>query len=178
MFDHQASSFFTYSSDDLDKIIKYLGKVKLVTNDILCLHFSCHGNSDGIGIGSDFIDWLSFTKLLGPIFMNKKIGKQTFIIISSCGANGQEITDKINSFSESNRKTLNCPTYFFVYNEDKVPWDDALLCWAILYHQLSKLTTINKKNVQAILKKINLFGSLMYFRWDETKLKYLKFIPN
>ena len=39
MFDHQASSFFTYSATDLRKILKYLSGITLKAGEILCLHF-------------------------------------------------------------------------------------------------------------------------------------------
>lgn len=177
MFNYQASSFFTYSKEDFETIIKYLCNVNLDTNEILCLHISCHGNTGGICIGADFINWLEVTQLLLPVFNNKKIGKQTFIVISSCGASGQEITHVVNSKSEGSRKKLNCPSYIFVSSEETVQWDDSLLCWSILYHQLSKLSRIDRKNVQVVLRKIAHFGNLLYFRWDEEKLKYLKFNP-
>ncbi len=180
MFGHQSASFTTYSKDDVFKIINYISKINLEQEDILCLHFSCHGNNDGIGIGADFIDWKDFIRILSPIFINRKIGKKTFIIISACGANEQSLTKKVNDFSDDLKKKLNLPYYFFVYNQDKVEWRDSLMCWAILYHQLSKLKDFSKNPVQDILNRIKLseLGDIKYYRWDDTRLKYLKFEPS
>ena len=179
MFGHQSASFTTYSQDDIIKIVKYISKITLESTDILCLHFSCHGNANGIAIGSDFINWNQFIKILAPIFINKKIGKKTFIIISACGANGQLITTKVNSFDSQLKAKLTPPYYFFVYNQDTVEWSDSLMCWAILYHQLSKLQDFKKENVKDILTRIknSNLGDIKYFRWDESQLKYLRFEP-
>jgi len=178
MFNHQTASFFTYSKLDFENIIKYISKVELVEGEKLCLHFSCHGNSEGVAIGPDFVKWKQFAKALLPVFNNSAIGKETFIILSACGANEQKITKEINDLTQLQREALHFPNYFFVYNQDEVSWSDALLCWSILYHQLSKLDVIDRTSVQNILKNIDKFGSLKYFRWDEGEMKYLKFTPN
>jgi hypothetical protein len=180
MFGHQSVSFTIYSRGDMIKFVNYISKINLGATDILCMHFSCHGNNDGISIGPDFIDWTKFLIILAPIYANKNIGKKTFIIISACGANGQTITTKVNSFNSKLKSKITPPYYFFVYNQDTVEWGDSLMCWAILYHQLSKLQDFKKKSVQNILTRIknSELGDIKYFRWDETQLKYLKFEPN
>jgi hypothetical protein len=177
MFGHQSTSFSTYSKDDLDKIVKYIAKVDLQESDILCLHFSCHGDSAGIEIGSDFIQWGEFIQVLLPIFADKEIGSRTFIIISACGANEQTITRIINLFDDKLKAQLSPPYYFFVYNQDTVEWRDSLICWAILYHQLGKLESIKKQDVKQVLDRIKnaKLGDIKYYRWDSAKLKYLKY---
>jgi len=175
MFGHQVGSFFTYTKADFENIIKYISKVELEDDELLCLHISCHGNSNGIAIGNDFIKWKDVSVLLIPIFENEKIGKKTIVILSSCGANNQKITTRINQLDEDARRDYHFPNYFFVYNQEEVPWTDALLCWSILYHQFGKLNNIDRENVQSILKDINRFGSLKYFRWNEEELKYKSF---
>lgn len=180
IFGHQSTSFTTYSKEELIKTINYISLVKIEDEEVLCLHFSCHGNNDGLAFGADFLTWLNFTKILAPIFKRNKLSIKTIVVISACGANGQIITDKINQLDIEIRKKLIPPAYFFVYNQDKVLWRDALLCWAILYHQLNSITDFSKTVVQSILNRIKFadFGDIIYFRWDTKKLRYMKFSSN
>ena len=125
------------------------------------------------------MNWLEFARALIPIFKTRGLMDKAFFIISACGANGQIITDKINNFTIDLKRKLTPPTYFFVYNQSIVEWGDALLCWAILYHQLNQITDYSKEAVQSILNRIKVsdLGDIMYFRWDHSKLKYLRFKP-
>lgn len=180
MFDHKTSSFTTYSQEDLQKIIKYISNIELKENDLLCLHFSCHGNDKGVKMGGDFIDWIGFTKLLIPILKNMNIGHRTLITISACGANGQQITEIINEMVSEITVPVKPPHYFFVYNQETVAWRDALLCWTILYHQLAKMVTISKVQIQGVIKRMSEanFGEIKYFRWEPKRRKYLRFSIN
>ncbi|MFH0895394.1 MAG: hypothetical protein V2A54_13240 [Bacteroidota bacterium] len=179
MYGHKTSSLTTYSKADLEKIVNYLSIIKLEENEHLCIHFSSHGNNSGIQIGGDFINWKEFTKILIPILTELSVGNQTIISISACHAKEQLITTIINEAVRKYGSSIAPPIYFFVFNESRIKWNDALLCWSILYHQLGKLSKFSKENIQSIVKRISNadFGEILYFRWDSSKLKYLKFRP-
>ncbi len=180
MFDHKSTSFTTYSKSDLEKIVQYISGIVLKSEDLLCIHFSCHGNTRGVGIGSDFIFWVDFIEILLPILKNINVGPKTIITLSSCGANGQEITKNINLLMNKVKTSLSPPRYFLVSNQEEIEWRDALLCWTILYHQLGEMKGLTKSDLQSIIKRMNEsgYGNLKYYRWDSSYKKYLKFENN
>jgi hypothetical protein len=53
MFGHEAKSFFVKDQKELYSTINYINRIKLEEDDVLCLHFSCHGNKDGLQFGDD-----------------------------------------------------------------------------------------------------------------------------
>ncbi|TGL50818.1 hypothetical protein EHQ61_08585 [Leptospira wolffii] len=180
MFEHQAYSFLIFSAKDLKEKIEYIAKSSIQEDEFLCLHFSCHGNEDGLGIGSDFLKWSEFGVILIPLLKNKNFKDKLIITISACGANEQKLTKNISSFEARIKSRIAPPLYFFVYDEYEVGWADALLCWTILYHQIGKIDSLEKNDVKKILSKISIsgLGKLIYFRWDWNSFKYKKFRPD
>jgi len=179
MFGHKAASFFVKNKNELDSVMKYITVVDASETDLYCYHFSCHGNDSGIAFGPDLLNWVNFAKTILPILKNKSLKDKSIIIISACGANEQKLTRKISKLDDEVKEYISPPSYIFVYDENEVPWSDALLSWTILYHQLGKVKKIERSDMQELLEKMKKveFGKLIYFRWDEDKKKYLRFRP-
>jgi hypothetical protein len=179
MFYHKATSFFIKNRNELNDVLKYITDVKAVGNDIFCYHFSCHGNSDGLWFGPDFINWDQFAITIMPILENRTLMNRCILVISACGANEQDFTKKISKLEDEAKNAIAPPSYLFVYDDDDVVWKDALLSWTILYHRLSNAKQIEKEDMQELLENMKIveFGKLIYYRWDLDKKKYLRFRP-
>ncbi len=179
MFGHKAASFTTYSKKDFRIIVKYISEINIGNNDFFCLHLSCHGNDEGIAIGPDFIKWEELSTFLIPMLTKINLKDKWIIILSACGANEQKVTKSITNLSDNKKDDISPAKYFFVYNELEVPWNDALLSWTILYHQLSKITRLDREDIQNILTRIKYseLGNIIYFRWDNNRKKYKRFRP-
>lgn len=177
MFGHKAISFFVKNKNELDSVMQYITDIDASKNDLYCYHFSCHGSNQGIAFGADILDWNSFAEAINPLLKNKSLKDKSIIIISACGANEQELTKNISKLDDAAKEQISPPSYIFVYDESEVLWSDALLSWTILYHQLGKVTKIERSVMQNLLKNMKTveFGNLIYFRWDKSKKKYLKF---
>jgi hypothetical protein len=108
----------------------------------ILLHFSMHGNKDGVGFtNGEFLKWEEFSKIindfnnkLGYIKLPKFTGSKVQISMSSCqGFNAA----KIQEFYED-------PLYTTLIGPvEAVNWSDSLMAFAALYHNtLHKESTL------------------------------------
>lgn len=178
---HDSASFLVKSKQELITVIKYISTIDAEhdeddkKNEHLCIHLSTHGNRKGLVFGTDFLDWDDLAMTLEPLYNLPDYPGNLILIISSCGTNQQKFTLKIKNKIKDTHKP---PQYLFVFDEEKVHWNDAVLGWTILYHQLPKINLDNKTSVQAVLKRIKQasLGNIKYYRWDNINLKYKKYI--
>jgi len=184
---HEVAIFSAYSKDDFQKLCKYISSIssehdKNKRKGIpLCIHISAHGNEDGLAFGKDFIEWKEILKIMKPIFTDLEVAQydgDIVIIISACGAGEQYLSKELQEEWKKNSLAFTPPKYIFVTRDEEVTWDDALVSWVIFYHQLPRINLNDKRSVQEVLDKIKIsgVGNLQYFRWDEKKRKYLKYI--
>jgi hypothetical protein len=178
---HQAFSFFVKSSREFEESCSYISSLEGDNSKSivpLCIHISAHGNKEGLCFGPDFLDWDEVAELLLPI-LEMEYKEEIFLIVSACGTDNQKISHKIQNLRVSNSK-LKPPKYIIVFNQEKVNWDDAILAWTILYHQIEKINYNEKESVMGLLDRIkgSRFGSLVYRRWNNKKKKYIRYIPS
>ena len=177
---HEAYVLTAYSKSDFKKICGYISSINSVhdinhrKNIPLCIHISAHGNERGIGFGKDFLEWDDVMMSMNPIFSEMKdYDGKVVLTISACGASDQCLTQLIQEkYDESDDFVP--PEYLFVTTGENVAWDDALVSWAMFYHQLPRANLDTKSSVQRILDKIkgSGTGNLTYFRWDREEGKY------
>lgn len=172
-----------YSKTDFKKFCTYISSIDVdhdenTDEDVpLCIHISAHGNDDGVSFGNDFLGWKDLFSALNPLFKKIKYPGDIFIVISSCLAGNQKLTEEIETnWTPKSKVTL--PKYVFVTgDEDGVAWDDAVVSLALFYYKISSRSLGKKIKIQNILKEIKTAtgSELWYFRWDDNKSKYLKY---
>lgn len=182
---HEVAIMTAYSKSDFEKYCHYISSID-VEHDRenrkkipLCIHITSHGNEDGIGFGSDFIDWSELFATLNPIFtkLNNYDGN-VFLVLSSCDAGSQKLSSKItNGFQ--NGAIQSPPPYIFVTNEEGIYWQDALVAWTLFYHKISSLNIEKRMNIRGILSKVKkaVGTELKYFRWDRGAQTYKTHVP-
>lgn len=182
MFGHSVATFSVMSSSELTTTIEYLSTItKNQITENLVVHISCHGNDDGLGIGKDFLSWKEIGVVLVPL-LKKQFKNKLLLCLSSCGTSNQKITNSFNNLPEKMRSKIAPPEFLFLFDQDTVDWDDALISWGLLYHQLGKLdnVTLSKSELIPIIDLINNthISKLAYRRWDSSDFKYKKYPPN
>lgn len=183
---HEVFSFLLKSKDELVTVCKYISTID-IRHDLkkdkdspLCIHLSSHGNEDGLEFGKDFVDWSDLFWILQPIIVSKRFPASRIFIISACGANRQTFTKALTEgFKKRKGESYKPPSYLFVIDEEKVFWEDAVLAWTILYHQIPRIDLDDKKSVQDILRRMKQahLGNLTYYRWDSLGGRFKIFRP-
>jgi hypothetical protein len=184
---HDIVSFTVKSKKELGNYIKYISMIdeekdtKNKDDGIpLCIHLSAHGDSTGLRIGYEDIDWPELTEILWPVISSDfNYSGPVIVVISSCGSNKQKITNSLEDKWRANENSCIPPKYLFVFDDDTVSWQDAVLAWSIMYHQLPSIDLNKNKEVQDLLSRINnaKLGCIKYFRWDDVNTKYKSFKP-
>ena len=97
------------------------------------IHFSCHGNKEGIGLTSgEFVSWDALKGLLSPI--NKALEGALVICMSSCsGFSGCEM-----AMSEDG----DLPFYGLIGHTETPVWSDAAVAFVTFYHRFFKGTPV------------------------------------
>lgn len=180
---HEVAVLTAYSKSDFRKLCGYISSItsKHDRNNKrcvpLCVHLAAHGNADGLGFGKELVKWKEILRTMKPVYteMNEYDG-DVILIISACGAGEQYLSNEFEKEWDKNLE-FTPPKYIFVTKDEEVAWDDALVSWAMFYHQLPRANLNDRKSVQEILDKIKVSdtGSLKYFRWDEGKERYLSY---
>ena len=181
---HEVTTFQVRSKNELSTICNFISTItsshsrKHGRELPLCIHIVAHGNDDGLGCGKDLIYWKDLFRIFHPICNEMDYAGDTIFIISACGAGKQKLT---NEFEKEWKKNVEFipPHYLFVTMDEEVYWDDALVSWAMFYHQLPKVNLNRKIGIQDILDRIKQsnVGNIQYHRWDEKKQKYLRYRP-
>ena len=180
---HEVAVLTAYSKGDFRKFCKYISSIDPKHDENqrekvpLCIHLAVHGNSEGLEIGSDFVEWQDILRAMKPIYTDMhEYDGEVVLVISACGAGEQYLSDEFEDEWNKNEDFMP-PEYIFVTRDEEVAWDDALVSWAMFYHQLPRAKLRNKRSVQKILDSIKMSstGNLRYFRWDNKKEKYLSY---
>ena len=97
------------------------------------LHFSMHGNDQGIELtNGDFIQWYQLSQLLAPL--NDAMQGGLLICMSSCfGASGCRM---------AMHEEDHFPFWALIGNEVSANWTDAAVAYVTFYHQFFKETSI------------------------------------
>jgi len=183
MFMHYVTSFDVYSKSDFQKIIEYISSIdadektgKIEEN--IVVHISCHGNTEGLAIGKDFISWDYLASILVDL-AECKFSEKVLLAISSCGTSEQQFTAAFNGLDRKIRKSISPPSFVVFFEQETVDWDDALISWGLFYHQLGKpdYTDLTKKKLIATIDLVRRteISKLAYRRWDKTKHKYVRY---
>jgi hypothetical protein len=120
------------------------------------LHFSSHGNDDGVQVGREFVRWKALFTLLG-----KTQGKSEHPFIVSMSACGGERLALTHHKHKGRR-----PLYVFSFMS-KVFWPEAALAWALVYRKVSTIRVGDRKAVSQMVDDIRRLqlGDLRYHRW-------------
>lgn len=183
LFGHDISSFLIRDKSELRKTLLYISSVGWSNKNSevpIFIHFSSHGNDDGLAIGAEDVRWKKLAKEIIRAF--KKIYKQgsyngpIVLIISSCGSNKQKLTDQFIKENKNDNSFIP-PKYIFVFDDTEVGWHDAVVAWTIFYREAPNIDFLDedmKEDVMRLLIKIEHldFGTIRYFRWDNSSNKY------
>jgi hypothetical protein len=146
----------------------------------LCLHISAHGDSKGLRIGAEDLNWEELAEAIATILRAKiQFKGKRIVVLSACQAEQQKLTNEIAALIARQRKLEKAivpPEYLFC-TSGNVPWQDAAVGWTLFYHLLPDADLDNKVSVQRILNNIKAadVDPIYYFRWDKEKKKYLKY---
>ncbi|MCG7377400.1 hypothetical protein MH215_10370 [Paenibacillus sp. ACRSA] len=179
---HNVYSFLVKSARELGDTCKYISSFYEGSDDDpeepLCIHLSCHGSNTGLQFGTDRLNWKKVAEHLEPI-LKMNYQNDLFLVISACGTDKQRITTEIQKLSKVDNK-IKPPKYVIVFDQNEVSWDDAILTWTILYHQIDKIDHNNNGNVKGLLDRIkgSRFGNLTYRRWSKKNKIFLKYAPD
>lgn len=180
---HEVAVLKAFSKSDFQNLCGYISSIASKhdrnnrKNVPLYIHLSAHGNANGLRFGKDPVGWEEILRTMKPIYNEMlEYDGEVVLIISACGAGEQYLSVEFEKEWNKNSK-FTPPKYIFVTKDKKVVWDDALVSWAMFYHQLPRANLNDKKSVQKILDKIRLSdtGNLKYFRWDEKKERYFSY---
>ncbi len=182
---HEVITFQPKSKRDLETICRYISSIDREHDGTdkpdlpLCIHFSSHGEEEGLRFGKDLIEWDELVGALEPFCVKKSIYKgEKILIISACQAKEQQLTKKLRK-KWKKTKDFQPPKHLFVTADEDVYWNDAVVAWAMFYNKIPK-TKLNKK--KKILGVLNLIvnaelGCIHYYRWSSKKGKYLCYCP-
>lgn len=131
------------------------------------VHFSAHGNADGIQLTSgEYLSWTDLRELLRPI--NERMPNGLLVCFSSCnGANGVAL-----SMTPKNQR----PFFGCVGTNSEVLWEDALVGFVTFYHHFFKGSSV-ADTLQAM--KIASTDDHFYFESGiETQRKFNDYVAN
>ena len=179
---HEVLTFLVRSKREFKETCKYIGSIDAdhdsndQTDRQLCLHISTHGNSNGLGIGADFLEWRQLATAIEPFLSGKMRheGKR-IVVLSACDADQKQLSDSIGAIVRQNTG-LTAPEYLFC-TSGEVEWQNAAVGWTLFYHLLPNVDLDQKKNVQAVLNKIRDVGvgRFVYFRWVGRSKRYVRY---
>jgi hypothetical protein len=159
---HRFVGYAPVSLDSLAEILQYIFETwepekGQENKPQFSLHFSCHGNDDGIQIGRNFVLWANLFNQLGKA--QGKTSLPFLFSISSCGDKRLKLT----RFKHDGAR----PLYVFSFGS-WVTWPDAALTWAVLYRKVTSIRVRDGKAIRRMIDNIrNLkLGDLRYHRWD------------
>lgn len=178
---HEVSSFIAKSKADLRSICKFISSIDSDQDRYgrqkvpLCVHIAAHGNEDELGFGQDSVTWAELLDALQPLCVMPHYDGDVILVISACKAAHQKLT---RQFSEKARKDskFRPPIYLFITADEAPTFAGALVSWTVFYHQLPNASLNNKAEIQAILARVKTAGAttLMYYRWEKSKQRYLR----
>ena len=129
------------------------------------IHFSMHGNQDGIALTSgEFIDWKKFSYIWAQAFTNivgylkNPANQKPFCPVHLCFSSCYGL-----SAVAMKNYSVGSPYFVLIAPSLEINWSDSLMGFAILYH-----TLIHKKQgFDKAIERMNLVNELDYvFRFD------------
>jgi hypothetical protein len=131
-----------------------------------------------LAFGPDDVSWKELASDLWQFFIEiAHYPGRVILIISSCGADRQTITEHFakNAREQSGTRPAAYVLTTVSNNAGEVYWGDSVVAWSIFYHQIGAAVLTRRGDIQTILDKIKLVGvgGLKYFRWDRDR--YLQF---
>jgi hypothetical protein len=183
---HEFASTVVRSKTEFSTAVKHItsinedGLSKKFRGRPLCLHLAAHGDKDGLELGPDSASWKYLAeKLRGFSCAMEQYSGPLLLIISACGSEDQKITQHFADYAKTTPDFRPAEYVFTTVGNaaGKVYWRDAVVAWAIFYHQIGSPVLQNREDIKVILDKVKLVGTgaLKYFRWDRQKKKYVPF---
>lgn len=178
---HEVAVLSAYSKSDLEKYCKYISSIntdndKPTSKIPLCIHLSAHGNTEGVGFGSDFLKWEDLFETMKPLFTEIQYEGKVILSISSCQAGNQDLSRIISQERKYNHD-ISPPNYILVTADPEgVSWDDALVSWTLFYHKIAG-ATLDRVTMQRTLDTVKsaVGTDLKYFRWTPEKKRYRRY---
>jgi hypothetical protein len=181
---HEVTSFVTRSKLELRTICRFISSMDSNHDRSrrrhvpLCVHIAAHGNQEELGFGQDSVTWDDLVDILQPLGSMPNYDGEVIIVISACNASDQKLTKQ---FEKKAQKSLEFrpPIYLFVNADEAPTFADAMISWAVFYHQLPNASLEKKGQIQKILGRVRSVGAttLMYYRWDKNKRRYVRYTP-
>jgi len=176
---HEVATFVVKSRGELETTCQYISTLHMQygrrgrrrNEPPLVVHISSHGNEKGLVFGKDWVSWDDIFKTVRPIYKEMPFyNGQKILIISACGAGNQTLTQTFTKKS----KYFDPPDHFFATGLDDVGWDQAVVSWTILYHQLP-LTEMRDDRIRKVLDSIRelSLGTIFYYRWISAQERYV-----
>jgi hypothetical protein len=179
---HKTASYHVKTISEFETVCKFIGSMgeypDVEDNKTLFIHLSMHGSGSGLCFGYETLSWKNLVKYVQPIYKMDYPGAKIFSI-SSCHAASQKLSAEIEKDYDKSENFIP-PKYIFIPCEDEIAWDDAIVGWTILLHQLPGVQVDDKRQVQKLLNSIYELGvgKFRYYRWDDEKEKYRKHEPD
>ncbi|HZZ42705.1 MAG TPA: hypothetical protein VFE58_07185 [Tepidisphaeraceae bacterium] len=154
---HDAATFVLRDRAEFLQTCNYISSIYGNKNDKrpLFIHISVHGNSDCLGIGRDSISWDDLTNAVQDMYQSLRFYHGPIILIlSACEANKQELTGKLAASVKTGIDKWVPPEFVFVFVEDKISWQEAVVTWTIFYHEATKLDFTDRSTVQTLLTRL------------------------
>lgn len=186
---HEFASTVVRSKTEFATAVKHItsinedGLSKKSRGRPLCLHLAAHGDTDGLALGPDSASWEYLAKELhGFSCSMAHYSGPLILVISACGAEDQGITKHLANYAKKKPDFRPAEYVITTVGNDAgdVYWDNAIVAWAIFYHQIGSAVLSKREDIKVILDKIKLIGTgaLKYFRWDKEKQQYMSFVSN
>ncbi len=131
--------------------------------DYEVLHFSSHGNSEGVFLTDErFLTWAEFVELIRPA-----AGADKALVMATCGGGDKALTKALTAAGV-------VFGWVFGSTADSVHFSDSCLAWSILYNRLYDYG-LKREKLKITLKAINaaIVGDFVYRRW--TGKRYRRF---
>ena len=184
LFGHDIASFQIRDKRELCQTLMYIGSLgwrKKRGKVPIFIHFSAHGHSRGLAIGSDDVPWNKLAAMVidtfGKIYSQRKpYAGPIILVVSACETDGQSLCKHLGA-AYCKDKLEWPPEYVFVFEDTKIDWRDAVVTWTMFYREapgINFLCANKKKAVQELLNRVNRtgYGNLRYFRWDRGSGEY------
>lgn len=180
---YDAVTFLVRDRAEFHQTCRYISSIEGDENEKtpLFLHISVHGNATGIAVGRDTLDWQELAEATQDMYEHLKFYHGLIVfILSACGANKQKLTAKLTKGMKGEKSAFIPPEYLFVFSDDTVLWDAAVVTWTIFYREAVELDFTDKSAVKKLLDKLQKsgFGNLKYYRWDSNDKKYFQWDSN
>jgi len=185
IYGYKSSAFRVLSRAEFESRLKFIAQTETSNDDWICVHLDCHGDENGIQMGSDYVSTDNIVEALKPILQRDDLRGKFILIISACFARALELPfslriDRSLSQLDRSEPRLSLPEYIFFYDDDLVKYRDAVLSCAILYRSLDRgVTSFLPTSIYDTLKRMARarLGNMICHRWDGKANRYRQLYP-